>query len=93
METNCVVCQYVKDKLVHGMLPVVRAGELDEIETPDLCLDLRDNCPHTIQFIQSITVPPGVRIRIAKVGYREWSTITGPAVVPTIAGSRYTVMF
>ena len=83
-------CQYIEGKLVQGMLPVTRSGNYKD--TPDLCLDLRDYCPRTMQFVNSITVPCGVKIRIAKVGSREWSTISGYAKIPTMAGSRYTLM-
>ena len=92
METGCVVCQYIQGKLVDGMLPVTRAGLHVDTQIPDLCLDLRDNCPHTIQFIDSLTVPLGVNIGIAKVGNREWATISGYAKIPMTAGSRYTLM-
>ena len=92
METGCVVCQYIEGKLVDGMLQVIRAGLHTDVQIPDLCLDLRDNCPHTIQFVKSITVPQGIKVSIAKVGCRVWSAISGYATIPTTAGSRYTLM-
>ena len=87
-----MVCQYIEGRLVEGMLPVTKAGSHKDVVIPDLCLDLRDNCPHTTQFITSIIVPQGVKVRVAKVGNHEWSTISGHVSIPTVAGSRYTLM-
>ena len=92
METGCVVCKYIEGRLIRGMLPVTKVGTQKDIKMPDLCLDLRDNCPHTTQFISSITIPEGVKIRIARVGNRDWSAFSGYAHIPTIPGSRYTLM-
>lgn len=74
-----------------GMLPVTRFPSDSRLSTPDLCIDLRDNCPHTTQFIHSITVPTGMSIKMAKVGERGWSSISGYTEIPT-GGSRYTLM-
>ena len=96
METGCVVCQYIQGKLVPGMLPVTTFETNTKTTTARpafLCLDLRDRCPHTAQFLRSITIPTGINVKIAEVGGSGgWTPISGYAEIATTAGSRYTLM-
>ena len=75
-----------------GMLPVTVNNE-DEQNPPDYCIDLRDQCPHTLQDLTEVSVPAGTKIKYAKVGPgATLTTVVGPATLNLNYWSKYTFL-